>query len=199
MQESKGNAVVGSHVLVLNKSWAAINVITLIDSIKMLCRETADAMDPETYQLFDLEEWIERSPERAATMPEDHFIKTVNYPVERPEIIILRTYYGMPFTEVNFARRNLYKRDNYTCQYCLEQYGPSNLNIDHVVPTSRGGRTSWSNCVTSCISCNSKKANKMLVKSGLTLSKRPKKPQWLPISGLIPKTYPDSWNKFLKK
>lgn len=188
-----------NHVLVLNKSWAAINVVTLIESMKMLCRETADAMDPETYQLFDLDRWMERSHDRTKELCEDSFIKTPNYLIERPEIILLRTYHGMPFTEVNFTRRNLYKRDNYTCQYCQRQHGPSNLNIDHVVPTSRGGRTSWVNCVTSCIPCNSKKANKMLNQSGLSLLKRPKKPQWLPISGLVPRSYPDSWDQFLKK
>jgi 5-methylcytosine-specific restriction endonuclease McrA len=189
----------GNYILVLNKSWTAINVITLVESMKMLCRETADAMDPETYQLYTLEQWIERSTERVKKLPIKYFIKTPNCLIERPEIILLRTYYGMPFTEVNFTRRNLYKRDNYTCQYCNKQYGPSNLNIDHVIPTSRGGRTSWNNCVVSCVPCNSKKANMILSESGLSLLTRPKMPQWLPVSGLIPRIYPDSWNKFLKK
>ena len=188
----------GNHVLVLNKSWTAINVVTLIESMKMLCRETADVMDTDTYELFDLEHWMERSLSRAKTMAPEHFIKTPNCPIERPEIILLKRYYGMPFTEVNFTRRNLYKRDNYTCQYCNEQFGPSKLSIDHVVPTSRGGRTSWLNCVSACVDCNSEKANTLLAHCGLTLVKRPKKPQWLPISGLIPRTYPESWDKFLK-
>lgn len=186
-----------NHVLVLNKNWVAINVISLIESMKTLCRDTADVIDSE-YQLYNLDGWMERSAKRV-DLPGIDFIKTPSCLIEKPEIIILRSYHGMPFTEVNFNRRNLYKRDNYTCQYCHSQLGPSKLNIDHVVPTSRGGRTSWTNCVVSCIPCNTKKANKMLNDSGLSLLKRPKKPQWLPVSGLIPKTYPKSWDKFLKK
>jgi 5-methylcytosine-specific restriction endonuclease McrA len=186
----------GNHILVLNKSWTAINVVTLIESMKMLCRETADVMDPDTYELFALDRWMERSKSR--DIPTAKFIKTPSSRIERPEIVLLRRYHGMPFTEVNFTRRNLYKRDNYTCQYCTKQFGPSKLSIDHVVPTSRGGRTSWVNCVSACVDCNSKKANKLLAHCGLTLVNRPKKPQWLPISGLIPRTYPESWNKFLK-
>lgn len=187
------------HTLVLNRSWIPVNVISPYEVMILLCRESAEVIDPETYETYDLPHWIDRSIGRAKTMSPKKFIKTPRCSIEKPEVILLKEYYKVPFTEVNFTRRNLYKRDNYTCLYCGMQYGPSNLSIDHVFPQSKGGKTSWVNCATSCKPCNSQKSNMTLTAVGFSLQKKPKKPQWLPISGLIPNNHPRCWGKFLNK
>ncbi|MFX7620976.1 HNH endonuclease signature motif containing protein, partial [Acinetobacter baumannii] len=77
-----------------------------------------------------------------------------------PEIILLSKYDKLPAQRVHFSRRTLYHRDNNTCQYCSKKFSTSDLNIDHVLPRSQGGRSSWENCVLACFKCNSKKANR---------------------------------------
>lgn len=80
--------------------------------------------------------------------------------------------------DVSFTRSHIYKRDNYTCQYCGKEKPDNELNWDHVIPKSKGGPTSWENIVTSCTSCNIKKGNKMLDQIGFTLRKKPTRPSW---------------------
>ena len=81
-------------------------------------------------------------------------------PVEIPEVILLSTYGKVPRIEVSFSRKNLYRRDGHACQYCGTHRPSSELSIDHVLPRSRGGRTTWENCVLACVRCNSKKADR---------------------------------------
>jgi hypothetical protein len=186
------------HTLVLNKNWVAVTVTTSFGALISMCRERSQAMCPESYELFDLERWIDRSKDKASDLSADQVVYTTRLPIEKPEIIILSEYGGIPFKQVNFTRRNLYKRDNYICQYCVIDFTPRDLTIDHVIPRSRGGTNDWVNCVTSCESCNSRKANRTPQESGMKLFKQPKMPRWTPIAGMLPANRPDSWNKFLK-
>lgn len=187
-----------THTLILNKNWTAVNVTSVERAIILMCRESAKALCSDTYESFPIENWIERSIDRAKTLPLSKLIQTTRFPIERPEIAILSTYGGMPFKTVNFTRRNLYKRDSYTCQYCATPCTPRELTIDHIKPRSLGGKNSWENCVTSCLRCNGRKADTPLNKSGMQLLKPPKAPNWQPIAGMVPKTHPESWHKFLK-
>ena len=186
------------HTLILNKNWVAVDVTTIFGAIIKMCRDSARAMCPDTYELFDLEQWISRSIERESNLPINKIIRAANYPIEKPEILLLKDYGGVPFTQVNFTRRNMYKRDMYICQYCKGKFTPKDLTMDHVHPKSKGGGTSWTNCVTSCYDCNSRKSNRSLQESGMVLLREPKAPKWTPIAGLIPNKRPDSWSKFLK-
>jgi hypothetical protein len=72
------------------------------------------------------------------------------------------------------TRRNVLLRDRYICQYCVRRFSPGELTLDHVVPRSKGGASSWSNLVACCSPCNRKKADKTLEESGLTLYRRPR-------------------------
>jgi 5-methylcytosine-specific restriction endonuclease McrA len=87
-------------------------------------------------------------------------------------------YDGMPRRNVPFSRRNLYRRDKFTCQYCGNRPGSEELTIDHIVPRSLGGRTSWSNCVLACVECNKRKANRSPREASMHLRKQPKIPHW---------------------
>jgi len=73
------------------------------------------------------------------------------------------------------SRLGIYSRDNFSCQYCGSK---SNLTLDHVYPRHLGGRHEWGNLVTSCASCNQKKAGKTLDQSGMVLSNKPKVPRY---------------------
>lgn len=80
--------------------------------------------------------------------------------VKMPSIVMLTRYHKIP-NRAKFSRRNLFIRDDHKCQYCGNTFHPDKLTIDHVVPRSRGGRISWSNCVSACTPCNSRKGSKM--------------------------------------
>jgi hypothetical protein len=187
-----------NHTLVLNKNWVAISVTSSFGALISMCRERASAMCPETYTLFEIDQWVERSIQTAQDLPSEKVVRTVNFVVEKPEIIIVKDYGGIPFKQVNLTRRNIYKRDQYLCQYCVNGFIPADLTIDHVIPTSRGGAHSWENCVTACESCNAKKANRTPQECGMTLYKQPRMPKWTPIAGMLPSIKPDSWDKFIK-
>jgi 5-methylcytosine-specific restriction endonuclease McrA len=101
--------------------------------------------------------------------------------------------------EVKFTRESLFERDNYCCQYCNKTFDPKKLNMDHVIPRDRGGKTSWENIVTSCISCNSRKANRLPHQADMHLIRKPERPRWRPfISSLIGQDYDREWDHFLK-
>ena len=73
---------------------------------------------------------------------------------------MLAEYDRLPTAAVSFSRRNIFKRDHWTCQYCGRQPGGDELTIDHVVPRSQGGVSTWENCVLACIDCNKRKADR---------------------------------------
>jgi 5-methylcytosine-specific restriction endonuclease McrA len=99
---------------------------------------------------------------------------------------------------VTFSRRNLFKRDRFTCQYCGEQPGTEELTIDHVLPRSRGGVSTWENCVLACIECNHRKANMTPAEAGMPLKKDPARPNWRPLYAREDVMI-GSWSKFLSE
>jgi len=183
--------------LELNKNWVAITATPTFRAIVLMFRGSAVAVCTDTYETFDIDQWIDRSCTRE--LPNSEVIRTVNLRIEKPEIILLRTYGGIPCGEINFNRNNLFARDKNKCQYCDKKFLSSKLTVDHVYPRSKGGITSFENCVASCHTCNNRKAGRTLRESGMKLIKRPTKPRWNPIMGFLPREYPDSWNTFLKK
>jgi 5-methylcytosine-specific restriction endonuclease McrA len=119
--------------------------------------------------------------------------------VPAPQVIILTNYNDLHLKDVKFSPRTLYQRDNYTCQYCNKKMRAEKLSIDHVIPKSRSGKKTWSNCVTSCKKCNSKKADRTPREAGFTLNNRPAKPKWNPVIHVKKENRPTSWEPLLKK
>lgn len=183
------------RTLVLNKHWTAVTTTTVRTALVLLYRETARVICPETYEVFDLDGWIDRSMTAAPAGPSA--ILTPRFRIQKPEVILLRDYGGHPRREVTFSRKNLYRRDNYTCQYCGVRMPTEELSIDHVIPKSRGGKTAWENCVLACIRCNTKKANKTLREVGFQLISKPEKPRWSPFEEVGRRERPTSWEKFI--
>lgn len=92
---------------------------------------------------------------------EGKVIRSAKLEFPMPSVVMLKHYQKRP-TRAKFTRRNMYIRDNFTCQYCGEGFDSSELTIDHVVPRSKGGKTSWTNCASACKKCNTKKDSKLI-------------------------------------
>jgi 5-methylcytosine-specific restriction endonuclease McrA len=91
----------------------------------------------------------------------DREIKSVTRGIRLPAVVKLRRFVRNNHINIRFSRRNIFLRDDHTCQYCGERFEPRLLTCDHIIPKSRGGITEWTNIVTSCIYCNLKKADKL--------------------------------------
>lgn len=184
--------VLSQPTLVLNRSWYAIATTTVRHALGLLYSGSARAIQPETYETHNFDSWTDLSVPVEAVC-----VKTVKLRIKVPEIIVLTQFDGVPHGSMPFTRRNLYKRDKNTCQYCGARPGSSELSIDHVMPRSRGGHSTWENCVLSCLDCNRKKANRTPAEARVRLRKRPKKPRWSPILELSLGRVRQSWEKFV--
>jgi len=186
--------MVDGQVLVLNRSWVAVNVASIRRAVSLLYQDLARAVDPRDYTLHDFENWCELSQVRA----EGRFIHTPSMRVRVPEIIILNGFNGFFHKEVRFSRRSIFERDKSTCQYCNKKLAKSELTIDHVTPRSRGGRDSWENLVLACVKCNVRKGDRTPDEANMPLIRRPIKPSWLPTLGTrLPAGTVTSWQRFL--
>lgn len=178
--------------LVLNRSWMPVHVTTVRRSLVMVFRGSARVVCPETLATYGFEEW--------ATLPNPPaagFLRTPSLRVPVPEVIVLLHYDRIPRHEAPFTRKNLFLRDEYTCQYCGARTTSDRLSIDHVLPKSRGGKTSWENCVLACVACNARKADRTLKEAGLRLMRQPVRPRWTPCLTLRPSQRLDSWSRFV--
>ena len=160
-------------VLVLNKLWQAVNVINVRRAMTLLWKEKAKVVMPdEQFATFTWEDWAQLRPNDG-----EDSISSVRLKFKIPEVIVL-TYNDRMFNRgPKFSRRQIWKRDNYTCQYCGKRPGPEELNVDHVIPRAQGGLTTWENCVLSCITCNSRKDNRTPEQAHMKLRKIPVKPK----------------------
>lgn len=179
--------------LVLNRNWQPVRVATVARALVLLWNETARVVDPEDFQLYTWADWSRLKP-RA----DEPFVQAVRFRLRVPEVITLSGYDRLPLGAVTFSRRNVFKRDHYTCQYCGGQPGGAELTIDHVVPRSQGGVSSWENCVLACMACNKRKADRTPEQAGMKLRREPVRPAWKPL-------YADhsvrivSWSKFVSE
>lgn len=111
-----------------------------------------------------------------------------------PSVIKIKYYISIPYKGVVMSRHNIFKRDGGKCQYCGTA---RDLTIDHVVPRSKGGKSTWTNLVTACKKCNSKKSDYALDKVGMKLLKPPVKPSYLTFLKMNTGVYRDDWAPFL--
>ena len=148
---------------------------------------------PETFEPLSFEAWMERAPE------DSRLIKTSNRPVPAPDVVVLKQYGARPPMKVGFNRQNLFKRDDHECQYCGVGLPGSKLQIEHVLPRSRGGPTNWENCVAACDDCNSRKADKTPRQTGMGLRKKPAVPSWKPGLRIPRGAVRTAWQPFLRQ
>jgi 5-methylcytosine-specific restriction endonuclease McrA len=159
-------------VLVLNKGWNPIGVITLERAMALIWMEPvkgkvieppkARIMDPtQDFRTFDWNNPEKPDESWAHLIPRDDepAIRSARASFRIPEIVVLQSYDKLPQQRIHFSRRTIYRRDGNKCQYCGRKPGTDELSIDHIVPRSRGGITSWTNCVLACVECNRYKAD----------------------------------------
>ncbi len=121
--------------LVLNRNWQPVNVATVARALVLLWNESARVVDPADYQLYTWEDWSKLRPRDG-----EPFIQAVRFRLRVPEVVALTRLRPAAGGPVTFSRRNIFKRDHYTCQYCGAQPGSEELTIDHVVPRVAGWR-----------------------------------------------------------
>jgi len=177
--------------LVLNRNWQPIHVTTVVRALVMLWNDIARVVEPDEYRLYAWEEWAELEP-----IPLAPCIRSARARLRVPEVVCLARYDRLPSAAVTFSRRNVAKRDHHTCQYCGAQPGWEQITVDHVVPRSQGGVSSWTNCVAACEPCNARKADRTPEHAGMHLRRCPARPEWKPLyaahgAGIA------SWSKFL--
>jgi 5-methylcytosine-specific restriction endonuclease McrA len=179
--------------LVLNRNWQPVHVATVARALVLLWNESARIVDPEDFQLFTWVDWAKIAPK-----DDEPFIRAVRFRLRVPEVIVLSDFERVPMAAVTFSRRNVFKRDHNTCQYCGVQPGSEELTIDHVLPRAQGGVSSWENCVLACMACNKHKADRTPEQAKMRLRKHPIRPAWKPL-------YADhqvriaSWSKFISE
>ena len=183
--------------LVLNRRWTPIRTAPVQEAIGLVAKGTAVIIEPESFDTHDLFSWNDLS--RARVKFGEALIRSPRLALVPPEVILLKTYEGEGGRAVVFSRKNLFKRDRYTCQYCGLQPGPEELTVDHVVPRCRGGVSSWENCVLACVECNKRKADRTPVQAGLKLRKTPRKPSWKALVQVPARDRRESWGKFLSR
>ncbi len=167
-------SVLNSKVLVLNRSFLPVHITSVKRAFCLLYQGLAHAVD-EQYRTFDFESWSALS-----ASIHDEKIGCVDRVIRVPRVILLLAYDRVPKRRVRFSRFNIYNRDRNTCQYCGRVFPRSELNLDHVIPRSQGGRSTWENVVCSCQSCNRKKGGRTPEQAGMRLLRPPRKPEWTP-------------------
>ena len=126
-------------------------------------------------------------------------INSVSISMKCPAVIRLTKYRkNFDRKKVKFSRFNVFQRDNFTCQYCSNEHSAKELTFDHVIPRLHGGKTSWTNIVTSCYPCNSKKGSRLPEEIGMRPYKRPIEPSPSDYSKFLSyKNTPEQWRSYI--
>lgn len=186
-------SVLERPTLVLNRNWQPVSVAPVARALTMLWNESARVVDPEDYRLYTWSDWASLAPRDG-----ELYLQAVSFRLRVPEVLTLTRYDRPRESAVTFSRRNLFKRDHVTCQYCGSRPGTSELTIDHVRPRSQGGASTWDNCVLACVPCNARKANRTPDEAGMKLRRLPFRPSWRPHYAAHGVKI-ESWAKFMSE
>ncbi len=170
--EQRGTST--GRVLVLNASFEPINVCTVRRAAVLILKQRAEILEHADWSL------------RAESLS-----------LPRPLVIRLITYVKIPRDahRRKITRRAVFARDRWTCQYCGHERG--NLTVDHVVPRSKGGHSSWDNIVTCCAPCNRRKGDRDPKRAGMTLRRSPKAPSPTIFIHVATPRIPPAWEQYL--
>jgi 5-methylcytosine-specific restriction endonuclease McrA len=142
------------QVILLDFTYQPISTISLKKAIKLICKERV-----EVVQSSD---------------------KKIHESLFAPKVVrLLKSIAHMFKRTISWSKQTVFLRDNYICQYCGLEVPKSKATVDHVIPTSRGGKNTFANTVCSCYSCNNTKGNKLNSEAGLTLVRNPRTPTLL--------------------
>lgn len=170
------------RALLLNADYTPLHFISDVDAIVLLYKGRAEVIVGANDTLSEWDETF-RSPSMSIRVP-----------------ATMRLLRRVPrkWKQPRFRKRVLFNRDNWQCQFCGAKLNSDTITVDHIVPTSRGGTTTWLNCVAACRGCNRKKANAPLESCGLTLLRRPTIPTPLHFwDSLRSAVWHSDWDTFL--
>lgn len=162
-------------VLVLNQNYEPLNICNIKRALVLIIGGKAEVLEQNHHEL--------RTP-------------TMAY--HAPSVIRLHSLVRRPRPIVKLTRREVFLRDNYTCQYCGIQ--TRDLTLDHVVPKSRGGQHTWENLVSACRTCNHRKGGKMVTEARMALRTRPFQPRagrYYSIQRRLESSPNHEWGKFI--
>ncbi|MEO0326027.1 MAG: HNH endonuclease [Myxococcota bacterium] len=182
--------VLKTPVLVLNKSYQPVRITTARHAFLLLFGGRAQALS-RSYEPYDFAEWAE--------LPvDDHegpSLRTSSGRLRVPRLVLLADYNRVPRTPLRLSRRNVFLRDEQTCQYCGSG---QDLTLDHVLPRSRGGASTWENLVACCRECNLGKGRRTPDEAKMPLRRKPVRPTWTVVVQLTGVEDPlPAWEPFL--
>lgn len=188
-------------VLVLNRHYMAVRIVGARRAFSLLFRDLAEviSIDNGVYSNHNFQSWLDVSRFKHNFEPDGHdWISTVSLYIAVPRIIRLLFYDRLPQGDVKFNRRNIFARDKNHCQYCGKKFSTTELSLDHVIPKSAGGKTTWTNIVCACLSCNIKKGGRTPKEAGITLITKPVKPRHNPLVHIhLGSRQYSTWRQFL--
>jgi 5-methylcytosine-specific restriction endonuclease McrA len=170
-------------VLVLNRNWQAINVLTPQEAFCMLAANGATALEilgESQIRPVTWDEWI-----TLPIGPRDNEVRTVRGPIRVPTVIVAVNFAKVPKKRPKLCAKTIRERDGNRCQYTGKLLKPEDGSLDHVLPRSRGGADTWENLVWSSKDVNTRKGNRLPHEAGLKLLCVPRAPKELPVTALI--------------
>jgi 5-methylcytosine-specific restriction endonuclease McrA len=173
-----------TSVLVLNRQYMVVHVVTARRAFGLLYRELAEVIhvDQGSFGTYNFHSWREVSELLAGDkQPHDDWIRTVSFEIRVPRVIRLLGFDRVPKQRLNLNRRNVLARDGHVCQYCGQRVPTHQLSLDHVIPRSRGGQTTWENVVCACLDCNIRKGGRTPKEAKMRLMRHPERPKRNPI------------------
>lgn len=203
---SDSHSVLDSSVLVLNRFYVAVHVISVRRAFTLLYCESAEVilLEEGRYASYDFDSWrllseLHADLARREVAPrEGDWLRTVGGEIRAPRVIRLLQFDGHHRRVLRFNRRNLFARDEHRCQYCGHRFTPDELSFDHVVPRSQGGETNWENVVCSCLPCNSRKGGRTPQEARMRLLRHPAQPKHNPLlSTKLAHPRYELWRSFL--
>lgn len=181
-------------VLIVNRFFQPVQITTARRAFLLLFGGAALAID-EQGELHDFSAW-----RRLPVRDEDDLLPIVGGALRVPRVLHLRRYDRVRRPAIRLTRKNVMLRDGHQCQYCARRPPLRDLNIDHVVPRSRGGEDSWENLVTACRPCNLRKGWRTPDEASMRLIRAPLPPRWSAAMQILigsPRAFQE-WSPFLK-
>lgn len=179
----------------------AVRVVNVKRAVSLLFQELAEVVDCDQgrYYNYNFESWLEISELKKRFEPNEHeWLHTVKLSIAVPRVVRLLFYDRLHRQNVTLNRRNIFARDRSRCQYCGRHLPTHELSLDHIIPRSRGGETTWENMVCACVKCNIKKGGRPPTEAGMRLITPPIKPKCSPVINInIHDGRYRSWKQFL--